>query len=498
MGLMNTRAMISLSVLWLAACAVGPNFKRPASPAASDYGSASTPAQTTGNEGPDGAAQRFVADLAIPGQWWTLFQSAALSGLVNDGFKANPDIHAAEAALRQAHELYLAQRGSLLPSIQGGASATRSSLPTATLTPVTVSSAQIYSLYTAQLSLSYVVDVFGGIRRSVEAAKAQEEISHFQLEAAYVSLSTNIVLTAVQEASLRGQITATERLLALQHQITETVRGQRALGTASELDLLTQLASEAQTASTLPPLQKQLGQTRDALTALLGRLPSEEPAEQFQLQDLTLPTDLPVSVPSKLVNQRPDVRAAEENLHAASAQVGVALANMLPQFTLTADTGSTALTLGHLFSPYTGFWDLGASLSQTLFQGGALVHRHRAADAALDQAADQYRSTVITACQNVADTLKALRTDADALNADEASDQATKATLDLAQRQVGLGSISLVALLNAEQSWQQAEINLIQARANRYADTVALFQALGGGWWNLKGETSDGQSGPAN
>jgi NodT family efflux transporter outer membrane factor (OMF) lipoprotein len=485
---MTRRAPISLLALALGACAVGPNFKRPAPPAASDYGSASAPAQTAGSANPDVAAQRFVADLDIPGQWWTLFQSPVLSALVSDGFKANPDVKAAEDALRQAHELYLAERGSLFPSLQGGASATRSKLPSATLSPVIVSPEEIYSLYTAQLSLSYAVDVFGGTRRSIEAAKAQEQVSHFQLEAAYVSLSTNIVMTAVQEASLRGQISATERLLTLQHQITETVRGQRGLGTASELDLLTQLASEAQTAATLPPLQKQLGQTRDELTALLGRLPSQEPSEQFQLQDLSLPTDLPASVPSKLINQRPDVRAAEENLHVASAEVGVALANMMPQFTLTADAGSTALTLGHLFSPYTGFWDLGASLSQTLFQGGTLVHRHRAAEAAMDQAADQYRSTVITACQNVADTLKALRSDADALIADEASDEATNSALDLAHQQFGLGSISLVALLNAEQAWQSAEINLIQARANRFADTVALYQALGGGWWNLKGE----------
>jgi len=495
---MKTPTLLGLSLVLLGACAVGPNFKRPSPPAASDYGSASAPEQTTASQATDGAAQRFVADLDIPGQWWTLFHSTALSQLVSDGFRANPDVHAAEAALRQAHELYLAQWGSLWPTVQGSASATRSSLPTATLTPVTVSTAQIYSLYTAQLSLSYALDVFGGTRRSIEAAKAQEQMSHFQLEAAYVSLSTNIVQTAVQEASLRGQITATERLLALQHQITETVRGRRALGTASELDLLTQLASEAQTETTLPPLQKQLGQTRDALTALLGRLPSQEPAEQFELQDLTLPTDLPASLPSMLINQRPDVRAAEENMHAASANVGVALANMLPQFTLSADSGSSALTLGRLFSPYTGFWDLGASLSQTLFQGGALVHRHRAAEAALDQAAAQYRSTVIMACQNVADTLKALRADADALSADAASDQATKATLDLAKQQFTLGSISLVALLNAEQAWQQAEISLIQARGNRYTDTVALYQALGGGWWNLKGETSNGQSSTSN
>jgi NodT family efflux transporter outer membrane factor (OMF) lipoprotein len=495
---MRTGVLSALVSLLVTACAVGPDFKRPAAPAAPDYGSASRSDQTTSTNGPDGAAQRFVAGLDIPGQWWTLFQSPTLTALVEQGLKANPDVHSAEAALRQAHELYLAQRGALFPSVQGSSGATRSSLPTATLTPVTVSTAEIYSLYTAQLSLSYAVDVFGGTRRSIEAAKAQEDMNHFQLEAAYVSLSTNIVQTAVQEASLRGQITATERLLALQHQITETVRGQRALGMASELDLQTQLASEAQTATTLPPLQKQLGQARDELTALLGRLPSEEPEQHFQLQDLSLPTDLPVSLPSRLIDQRPDVRAAEENMHAASAQVGVALADMLPQFTLTADGGSTALTLGHLFTPYTGFWDLGASLSQTLFQGGTLLHRHRAAIAALDQAADQYRSTVITACQNVADTLKALQADADAMNADAAADLATKTSLDLTQQQYKLGSVSLVALLNAEQAWQQAEISLIQARANRYSDTVALFQALGGGWWNLKGVTSDGQPGPAN
>ena len=262
-----------------------------------------------------------------------------------------------------------------------------------------------YNLYTAQLTLSYSPDVFGGLRRTLEAAGAQVDTARYQLIATDVTLSSNVVVTAIQEAALRGQLATTERLLALQHQITDTARQQRSLGTTSDVDLLPQVAAEAQTAASLPPLQKQLGQTRDALTALLGRLPSEEPAETFRLENLTLPTELPVSLPSKLVAQRPDVLQAEANMHAASAQVGVAVANMLPQFSISADTGSAALAIAQLFTPYTRFWDAGASLTQTLFDAGALMHRHRAADAALDEAGAQYRAAVILACQNVADTV---------------------------------------------------------------------------------------------
>jgi NodT family efflux transporter outer membrane factor (OMF) lipoprotein len=266
--------------------------------------------------------------------------------------------------------------------------------------------------------------------------------------------------------------------------LTETVRRQRVLGTASDLELLAQQSAEAQTAQALPPLQKQLGQSRDALTALLGRLPSDEPEETFRFDELTLPADLPVTLPSKLIEQRPDVRQAEENLHAASAAAGVALANMLPQFSIDGNLGSSALKLGQLFTPYTGFWDVGASLSQTLFDAGALLHKRRAADAALDQAAAQYRAAVILACQNVADTLRALQADADALEASADAERAAKSTFDLAQRQRTLGTISLVAVLNAEQTYRSAELALVQAQANRYSDTAGLFQSLGGGWWN--------------
>jgi NodT family efflux transporter outer membrane factor (OMF) lipoprotein len=490
MGLRAPLRVLVLALLTgLCACAVGPNFHRPAPPNAPDYGSAPSQGSTAAAPGTAGEAQHFIGGMDIPGQWWTLFRSPQLNALVEQSLKGNPNIDAAQAALRQARDLYKAQRTTLFPTVQGQFDATRSKYATNTLTAPTVATSSIYNLYTADLSLSYMPDVFGGTRRSLEAARAQMEVSRYQLVATYVTLSSNVVATAVQEASLRGQIAATERLLALQHELTVTMQRQQSIGTASHADLLLQQAAEAQTVATLPPLQKQLGQTRDALTALLGRLPSAEPSETFKLEDLTLPPELPVSLPSKLVEQRPDVRQAEENMHAASAEVGVALANMLPQFNITADTGSTALQIGQLFSPYTGFWDLGASLTQTLFDAGALIYRHRAAEDALDQAGAQYRAAVILAFQNVADTLRALQADADALKATAEADRAAKASYDLARRQYLNGSLSLVALLNAEQTYQQAEIALVQAQANRYADTAGLFQALGGGWWNLPGAT---------
>src|ERR1700678_9619 len=489
-GPMRLHRLIAVALgVAVSACAVGPHFKRATPPAATGDGSASQ-AQITATESAGGDTQHFVAGMDIPNQWWTLFKSPQLNLLVEQALKANPDVGAAQAALRQAPELYLAQWTSFFPVVDGNFAGTRAKNAVGTIANPTnlPQTNPYYNLFTAQLTVSYLPDVFGGTRRSVEAAKAQAESDRFQLEATYVTLSSNVVVTAVQEASLRGQIAATQRLLELQHQLTETVQRQRTLGTASDLDLLAQQSAEAQTAQTLPPLQKQLGQTRDALTALLGRLPSEEPEETFRLEQLTLPVDLPVSLPSKLVEQRPDVRQAEENLHAASAAVGIALADMLPQFSINGDLGSSALKLGQLFTPYTGFWDVGASLTQTLFDAGALLHKKRAADAALDEAAAQYRGAVILACQNVADTLRALQADADALKASGEAERAAKRTFDLAQRQRELGTISVVAVLIAEQAYQQAELALVQAQANRYSDTAGLFQSLGGGWWNRRGK----------
>ncbi len=473
-------------VVSLSDCAVGPNFKRPTPPSDAGYGNAPSQGETVASPGTGGNAQRFVAEMDIPAQWWTLFQSPKLNALVEQAIKGNPNMVAARASLRQAHELYLAERTTFWPTAQGSFDAQRAKNAVGTIAnPTNLPQANpYYNLYTAQLNVSYMPDVFGGTRRAVEAARAQDDEARFQLEATYLTLTSNVVVTAITEASLRAQATATQRLLELQHQITERVRKQRTVGTASDLDVLNQESAEAQTAATLAPLQKQLGQTRDQLTALLGKLPSEEPADTFQLDELTLPGDLPVSLPSKLVEQRPDIRQAEENLHFASAEAGVAIADMLPQFAITGNLGSTALDMKDLFKTGTGFWDVGASLTQTLFDAGALLHKHRAADAALDQAGAQYRAAVILACQNVADTLRALQTDADALKADAAAARAAKAAFDLASKQLDVGSVSFVAVMNAETTYQQAELTLVQAQGNRYSDTAGLFQALGGGWWN--------------
>jgi len=283
---------------------------------------------------------------------------------------------------------------------------------------------------------------------------------------------------------LREQIAATHRLIDLETDMLRILRAQLGNGYADRLDVAAQESQLAQIVATLPPLLKQLAQQRDLLAALAGSLPGEGLAEEFKLADLQLPLDLPLSLPSKLVAQRPDVLQAQENLHSASAQVGIAAANRLPNIMLTADAGSMALAFGKMFSSGTGFWGVAGSITQPLFQGGALLHRERAAQAAYTNAFEQYRATVLTAFQNVADTLAALEQDGEGLKAAAQAADAAKITFDLSRRQWETGYAGYLALLNAEQAYQQAVINLAQAQANRYADTAALFEALGGGWWN--------------
>jgi NodT family efflux transporter outer membrane factor (OMF) lipoprotein len=342
----------------------------------------------------------------------------------------------------------------------------------------------LFNLHTAQVTVGYVPDVFGGLRRQVESLQAQANAQRFLLEAAYLTLTSNVVAAAVQEAGLRLQIAATKQIVEFNTKSLELLRRQFAAGFVAGLEVAAQEAALAQAQQALPPLQRQLEQTRNLLSALAGRFPAEGSEETFELAALRLPDELPVSLPSKLVEQRPDVRAAEEQLHAASAEIGVAVANMLPQFTISAAKGGTATAFSQMFADGNPFWSVTGSVAQTLFAGGTLLHRKRAAEAAFDQAAAQYRSTVIAAFQNVADALNALQADADALRAAVNSERAAKKSLDLVTRQLQVGQVNYLALLNAQQAYQQALLNLSQARASRFADTAALFQALGGGWWN--------------
>lgn len=473
-----------VAVLALGACAVGPDFERPAAPKVDTYAAhvPGTTAATANVAG--GEAQHFTSGSDIPGDWWTLFHSKALNALIAESLANNADLKTARAALAVARETALAQRGVRYPSVTAGLSASREQDPPGALAPVPSNNAFLYNLFTPQLSISYAPDLFGLNRRTAESAQAQAEAARFQMLAAQVTLSTNVVLAAVQQASLRAQVKATEDLVGINQQMLKLLREQQSHGYVGRLEVAAQETQLAQMASSLPPLRKQLEQQNHLLAVLAGRFPGQGQAEAFDLASLTLPQALPLSLPSVLVAQRPDVRQAEADLHAASAQVGVATAQRLPDISLSANVGSTALAIGEVFKAGTGFWSLGADLAAPIFQGGALLHQQRAAKAAYRQAAAQYRSTVLGAFQNVADTLAALEQDADTLQQAAQAAAVAKVTLDLSQRQVKDGYAGYLTLLSAEQAYQQAQIGLVQAQADRYSDTAALFQALGGGWWH--------------
>jgi NodT family efflux transporter outer membrane factor (OMF) lipoprotein len=475
------RAALGLvcGALGLGAC-VGPNFHRPAPPHADAYTAEALPQQTASAPGPGGTAQRFLMEQDVPRNWWRLFGSAELDALVTEALRHSPDVSSAQAALRQALENTAAQRGSYFPVAQAGFDASRNRNATGVLAPNLASGTALYDLFTPQVTVSYVPDVFGANRRQVESLAAVAEASRFQLDATYLTLTANVVTAAVQEAGLHAQIAATERVIALERESLAIMQRELELGAIAEDSVYAQQAALAQLETTLPPLRRQLHQTRDQLAVLTGHLPVELKPPELQLDQLVLPADLPLGLPSQLIERRPDVRAAEAQLHAATAQLGVAITNLLPQFTITGNIGSSATAMGDLFKAGTGFWSLGANATQTLFEGGTLIHRKRAADAALDQAAALYKSAVLTAFQNVADALHALDADADGLNAAGRSEDAAQKSLRVARRQVELGSVSYLALLIAEQTYEQAAIALIQARASRFTDTAALFQALGG------------------
>jgi NodT family efflux transporter outer membrane factor (OMF) lipoprotein len=467
----------------LTSCAVGPNFKKPEPPPVQNY--TSTPVSTTSSSTnvAGGEAQSFVTGQDIAGDWWTLFHSKPLNDLIERSLKANPTLKAAQAALQVARENVLAQRGSYYPSVAAGFSAARQKTA-ADIAPVPNNNDLYFNLFTPQVTVSYTPDVFGLNRRTVESLAAQQEQARFALVASQTTLSANVVAAAIQEASLREQIQETRQIIDINTNMLRIMRAQFEKGYASRLDVAAQESQLAQTAATLPPLLKQLAQQRDLLAALAGDFPSDDPPEKFELSALRLPQELPLSLPSQLVAQRPDVRQAEENLHSASAQIGIAVANRLPNFLLSADIGSMALEFGKMFSSGTGFWTLAGSVTQPIFEGGTLLHRQRAAKAAFTNAAEEYRGAVLTAFQNVADTLNALEQDADALRAAAVAKDAAKVTLDLSRQQWQTGYAGYLALLTSEQAYELAAINLVQAQANRFADTAALFQALGGGWWN--------------
>ncbi|QBB71249.1 efflux transporter outer membrane subunit [Pseudolysobacter antarcticus] len=483
-------ALVFSAVLLSGCAAVGPDFQHPASPDAARYTETPLAKQTVSSAGAGGKAQRFIEGQDIPSQWWQVFHSDALNDLIKRGLAHNPTLEASQASLRQAQENLRAEVGSAYyPAVTGSLGAQREKASAAQLGGAAGGSSE-FSLYNASVNISYTLDVFGGARREVEALRALVDYQQYQLQASTLTLTANIVTSAINEASLRTQIAATHELIDSQQNELKVIQTQFDLGAVSRAEVLLQQTQLAQTRATLPPLEKGLSQTRNALAILVGSLPADAELPSFDLDKLQLPAELPISLPAELVRQRPDVRAAEALLHQANAQIGVATANQLPQFTLSGSIGSSATRTGDLFSSGSSVWNIGANLLAPIFNAGSLSAKRRAAVAAYDVSAAQYRLSVLTAFQNVADTLRALETDAQALQAQTDAESAAAEALTMNRTQYQLGAISYLQLLLAERQYQQSHISRIQAQAARYADTAALFQALGGDWGNANADTA--------
>ena len=464
----------------VAGCAVGPDFQRPDSPHADSYTrtpiGATTSASALGQE-----IQNFEWGGKLTDQWWRAFGSPSLNHLVDEALNHNPTAESAAATLRQAQELATAQRASLFPSIQANYSASRQKNPIGTISPTLTSGDPLYTLHTAQLAIGYSPDVFGGNRRLTESLTAQAELQSHQLRAARLTLAANVVTAAVQESSLREQVAALAQIVSLSNQSLSLIRKQGDLGYASGLDVAAQETAVAQAELSVPPMVKQLEQTRDLLALLEGRPPAQGDALTEKLDELRLPSTLPVSLPSTLVQNRPDVRAAEAQVHTASAQLGIAMANRLPQFSISGAYGGTANRFRDMFLDPNRFWGILGSITQPVFDFGNLLHLKMASEAALDAAKAQYRGVVLSAFTNVADSLYAIDADANLLVAAKKAETAATKYLALSKKQLELGFVSSLMLINAEQAFRQAQLTRIQAQAARLTDTAALYQALGGG-----------------
>jgi NodT family efflux transporter outer membrane factor (OMF) lipoprotein len=485
MRLVSLRNILVLMVSsLLTGCMMGPNFHSPASPNTQSYTEKPIPKKTvsTPRAGQPGHSQTFVAGADIPAQWWKLFHSPQLNDLIVAGIANNPTLAAAVATLKEARETYRAQFGStMLPLVTAQLGGERQLFNTSFFG---TSGSTIFDLYNATVNVTYTVDVFGANRRELESLAAQIDYEAFELQAAYLTLTSNIVTTAITIASLQAQIEATLQIIKAEENSLVITKRQFKYGGVAGLNVLSQASQLALTRATLPPLEQSLSVAHHSLAVLVGRLPSEADLPHFELQKFLLPTKLPISLPSMLVRQRPDVRASEALLHSASAQIGVATANLFPQFNLSGAYGWQALTPHQLFNNVSKTWNWGGTLLQPVFEGGSLLAKRRGAIDAYDVAAAQYKQTVLTAFQNVADTLRALENDAKGLKEYKEAEITAYKSWRITQQQYQEGGVSYLSLLTAENQYQQAIISRVQAQAARYSDTAALFQALGGGWWN--------------
>lgn len=471
--------VLSPLVAALVGCASGPDYKRPESPSVTGFTTSALPAKTAASPGAHGASQQFVTE-SVPVEWWKELQSDKLTRLIDQALVASPTLAAAQATLRQAQQNYATSSGATeLPQVNAKLGGQR--LGTNNAAAGLSGGERTYDLYSATVAVSYGLDLAGGNRRALETLTAQVNYQSYQLEGARLTLAANLVLTAITQAQLTTQIQATETILQQQAEQLALTRKRHELGVGSQLDVLALQTQMAQTQAGLPVMQNKREQTRHLLAVLAGLAPGAARVPNFELTDFSLPTALPVSVPSELLRRRPDVRASEALLQAASAQYGVAIAKLYPQLTLTANLGAQALTTASLFGAGSMIWSLGGQLVQPLFNAG-LKANTKAAEAGLEAAQANYQQTVLQSLRNVADVLRTVESDAQVQQSLESATASAQESSRLVEQQYALGAASYLQLLQSQQQTQQTLINVLELRARRLANTVILYQAMGGGY----------------
>jgi NodT family efflux transporter outer membrane factor (OMF) lipoprotein len=462
-------------------CTVGPDFLRPAAPAASAYTPDAKAEQSAGD-------QHIAMGQKITGDWWTLYRSDPLNTLLEQSIAGNRSLAGAQATLVAAEEAVNQSRGGLYPQVDLGAGGTRQHINGAQfgLTKLPPGFPPYSNIFRVGPTVSYAVDLWGGTRRAIEQTEALADAQDFALDAAYLTLTGNAVVEALTLASLRAQIATVEGIIADDVTNLRLVESEVRAGVATQLDVETARSQLSADRTLLPPLRQQVNVARHALAVLAGRTPSEWTPPDFDLDQITLPGDLPLSLPSDLVRQRPDILNSEAQLHAASAAIGIATAQLYPSITLTAALSQQAISVDSMFRGADTVWSVGGNLTAPLFHGGALEAQRRRAQANFDAAVAGYEQTVLLAFGQVADVLDALGEDAALLQEQQIALAAAQAALDLTRSAYALGSIGVLQVVDAQRVLEQARLGYVRARAQRYLDTAQLFLAMGGGWWDWR------------
>ncbi len=481
----NHNNLVALGAcLLLAGCAVGPNFIPPSPPPVDRYTSGPQPTRTVAA---DSEVQTFENGAQVAQDWWQLFKSPQLDAVIKEAVAQNHCLEAALARLRQSQQTLKAGYGVFFPQFQTSFAAEREKFSPAQFG--TALPGSTFNLYTATASVSYMLDVFGGQRRNVENLAAQVHYQKYTAMAANHTLLGNVINAAIAAAGYKAQIEATEKLIGLEKEQVGLTESQVKAGLTPYANVLSLQAQLAATEATLPTLGQNLSKSQHLLTALVGYVPAQWSPPDFNLADFKLPRELPVTIPSELVRQRPDILASEAQVHSASANIGVATAALFPSFTLSADIGKNITDITRFFSSAAGnFWSFGATVAQPVFKGGTLWFQRQAAIEAYQASLADYRQVVVNAFQQVADTLRALEHDAQLVKAQAEALSAAQQALELVQANYSSGMVNYLQVIIANNQYQQAKLGYIQAQALRLQDSAALFVALGGGWWSGPGQ----------